>query len=97
MRCAGGVCRPLSELPADECDLGQTQFAGTTVEAELQRSIGGGQQGELLGDIGRGIGGGVGVLSHGGMMHKGCDTVCGDAATDMSNPAAPWPALRTVR
>ena len=83
-------------MPADECDLGQTQFASSTVEAELQRSIGSGQQGELLGDIGRGIGGGVGVLSHGGMMHKGCDTVCGDAAADMFNPAAPWPALRTV-
>lgn len=90
------MCRPLGELPADECDLGQTQFAGSTVEAELQRSIGGGQQGELLGDIGRGNGGGVGVLSHGGMMKEGCDTVCGDAGEDMSNPAAPWLALRTV-
>jgi hypothetical protein len=86
----------LGELTPDECDLGQTQFAGAPVEAELQGSFGSGQQGELLGDIGRGNGGGVGVLSHGGMMHKGCDTVCGDAAADMSNPAASQLVPRTV-
>jgi hypothetical protein len=54
----------------------------------LEGPFGRGQQGELLGSIGRCDGGGVGVQSHGGMMYEGCDAVCGDAVADMSNPPA---------
>jgi hypothetical protein len=75
MRGGGGVRRPLGELTPDECDLGQTQFARAPIEAELEGPFGRGQQGELLGSIGRCDGGGVGVLSHGGMMQEGCGTV----------------------
>ena len=60
------------ELAADGGDVGETAFAGSLVEPELNRLLRDGQQRELLG---------FGVVSrtlgHSDIIARGCDTVTG--------------------
>jgi len=60
------------ELAANGRDVGETAFAGSLVEPELNRLLRDGQQRELLG---------FGVVSrtlgHSAIIARGCDTVAG--------------------
>ena len=63
---SGPLCRLQLELLADASDVGEAAPTSLLVEAELERHLGGREQGELLGpSSGSGGGGGTGAVTGG--------------------------------